>query len=77
MPLTLDQLREEMLALPADDRERLISSLVQKTPIASHGLHPAWDAEIERRIQDFHDGKTQGIPWEEVDKELDQLVNRT
>jgi len=77
MSLTLDQLREEVLALPADDREQLISSLLQNTQIASHGLHPAWDAEIDRRIQDFHDGKTQGIPWEEVDKDLDQLVNRT
>ena len=77
MSLTLDQLREEVLALPLEDRQNFIASVSRDLNIVPSGLHPAWEAEIDRRIQDFHDGKTQGIPWEEVDKELDELVNRT
>jgi putative addiction module component (TIGR02574 family) len=73
MSLTLDQLREEVLALSPQQRQELIASTEPETePL---GLHPAWKAEIARRMQSVRDGTAELIPSEEVDREMDELVN--
>ncbi len=73
MPLTFDQIREEVLALPDEERQRLILSLPETTDLAPLGLHPAWMEELHRRSEEFQSGHMEGIPWEIVEKELDSL----
>ncbi len=73
MALTLEQLREEYLALPPEDRQRFVSSLADEDEIAPLGLHPDWAEELHRRSEAYKAGKTQGIPWEDVQKELESL----
>ena len=76
MSPTIERLREEILALPAEERYDLIDSVLENREVVALGLHPAWGPEIERRFQDFQNGTTQGVPWEDVEKELDELVGR-
>jgi putative addiction module component (TIGR02574 family) len=73
MPLTLDQLREELLALPDEDRNRLILSLPDNDEIVPLDLHPAWAEELRFRRDELNTGRMDTIPWETVEKELDSL----
>jgi putative addiction module component (TIGR02574 family) len=79
MPLTYEQLREEALTLPIDQRLVLADTLygsansVDPEATVKFGLHPRWRAELDRRTADFRSGRTQLIPWETVEKELDSL----
>jgi len=73
MSLTLDQLREEVLALSLEDRQDFIASVSRDLNIVPSGLHPAWEEEIQRRMEEFRAGRMETIPWEVVQKELDGL----
>lgn len=71
----LAKLREEILALPDEQRELLIASVSSSTD-SSFELSPAWQAEIERRMQRFHEGKSELISEEDADRELEEIANR-
>jgi hypothetical protein len=73
MPLTLDQLRDELLALPAEDRNRLVLSLPDNNEIVPLGLHPDWTEELRFRREELNAGRMDTIPWETVERELDSL----
>ena len=73
MSLTLDQLREEVLALSLEDRQDFIASVSRDLNIVPSELHPAWEEEIQRRMEEFRAGRMETIPWEVVQKELDGL----
>jgi putative addiction module component (TIGR02574 family) len=73
MPLTLDQLREEFLALPPEERQQLILSLPDTDDIVPLGLHPDWAEELRYRREELNAGRMETIPWEIVEKELDSL----
>jgi putative addiction module component (TIGR02574 family) len=74
----LEKLREEALALPQEERLELADSLYVSLDAdgADFQLHPSWDAEIERRVEELRSGKVQGIPAEDVFREIDALVDR-
>jgi putative addiction module component (TIGR02574 family) len=74
MPLTLEQLRDQVLALPPDQRDWLFTSTSAEAEEIALGLHPSWEAEIDRRVKDFESGKTKGMPWEEAERELEAMV---
>ena len=43
--------------------------LLAATVGASSSLHPAWGAELRRRVAEIESGKVQPIPWDEVRRE--------
>ena len=63
--MTLDQLEEEVLKLPAQERarlaERIISSLDDEAEIEEE-----WLAEVRRRDAALESGEVVGIPLEEA-----------
>jgi putative addiction module component (TIGR02574 family) len=71
----LAKLREEILALPSEQRELLIASVYNGVD-ASFGLSPGWKAEIERRMKRFHAGESELFSEEDVDRELEEIANR-
>ncbi len=73
---TLEKLREKILALPIDQREILIASVSVNREVVPLGLHPDWEAELDRRMQDFCDGKAELISEEDMEKELEEMVDR-
>jgi putative addiction module component (TIGR02574 family) len=77
MPLTLDQLEEKLLALPAESRERLAISLYESVDIpgrAQHEFSPDQLHEFDRRYEELASGATPGIPLDAVMRQLDQLL---
>lgn len=64
---TLEQVRQDALALSQDDRELLVVHLhasFEKEP----GYDEAWSAEIQRRIKAIDDGTEELVDWEDAEE---------
>lgn len=63
----LEDLVKQGLALPPEERERLVDELLASLnqPAASE-LTSAWEAEIERRLRRYDAGEVQAVDAEEV-----------
>ncbi|MBL9082151.1 MAG: addiction module protein [Planctomycetales bacterium] len=67
------------LNLPEDDRIRLAGDLLQSV-IASGGdaeRQAKWRQEIGRRWQELESGEVQAVPWSEVDRRLQQMLDNS
>jgi len=67
MSLTIEQLAEEALALPANARAELVDRLVESLdPAADISLRQLWAAEAIRRRDEVRTGRVQTIPGDEA-----------
>jgi putative addiction module component (TIGR02574 family) len=70
MTATAQKVLDEALQLPEDDRDWIADSLWRSidrpTEEDAEPLDPAWEAEIERRIEDVRSGKVKMVPHEEA-----------
>ena len=77
MPLTLDQLAEEAMQLPAPSRALLAEKMVQSLDAAERDeVERAWAAEAVRRRDEVRSGRVQPIPGEQVLAEVRNAVGR-
>ena len=78
MPMTLEQLTEEALALPTDERTLLVDRLTEslETTEEAKRTERLWIEECERRIADLRSGRVKEIPGEEVLAEMRRKVGR-
>lgn len=61
------------LGLPIDQRAKLAFELITSLDgPADRDAAEAWDKEIERRVNDFHAGKTNAVAWAQVKAEMRQ-----
>ena len=77
MSMTLDQITEEAMKLPADSKALLADKLVES--LASEELDEIqrlWSAEAVRRRDEIRSGQVQSIPGERVLEEVRRLVGR-
>jgi putative addiction module component (TIGR02574 family) len=72
----VSKLLEQAFSLSVEEQEILANSLISNMDreidegIAEEGVEKAWAAEIKRRVEDIHSGKTKMIPYEEVRRRL-------
>ena len=73
-------LEAKVLALPERERSalvaRLLDSLESEFDDSPDAVKRAWDEEIARRIADCDAGRTQGIPLEQVQAEIQLLLRQ-
>ena len=79
MPQGLKELTEQALRLPPDERvvlaESLLLTIDEKDDLL---VDESIMAELERRLQDFRDGKVTGIPAEEAFRRIrETLMSRS
>ena len=79
MPQGLKELTEQALRLPPDERvvlaESLLLTIDEKDDLL---VDESIMAELERRLQDFRDGKVTGIPAAEAFRRIrEELKNRS
>lgn len=71
-----EQLAEEILSLPVEDRAYVRDLLDQS--LASEGddvgLSPEWIAEIQRRVDEIERGEARTVPWEVVKARLERTI---
>jgi putative addiction module component (TIGR02574 family) len=76
MQLTLEKIKEAASQLPDGERAELLEFLWQSLEqIEWQGFSPEYLAEIERRCEEIDSGAVVGIPWEEVDKEMERIID--
>ena len=73
MTTLLEDAETAALKLSVEVRAELIERLID-TVLPSPPLHPAWEAEIERRVAEMDAGLTKFIPAEEVMAELRAMI---
>jgi putative addiction module component (TIGR02574 family) len=73
MTTTLHGIATEALKLPNNEREALIETLVASV-VPPSPLHPEWEAEIARRLDDIETGRVTLIPGEHVFAEVRALI---
>ena len=77
MSLTLDQITEEALRLPATSRALLADKLVESLDSEDvDEIQRLWSAEAIRRRDEVRSGQVQPVPGEEVLEEVRRLVGR-
>ena len=69
MTTALEEVEAAALRRPAAQRAELIERLID-TVLPAPTLHPAWEAEIARRLVDFDSGLVETSPMEDVMAEL-------
>ena len=80
MAAVLKDIEAQALALPESERSalvaRLLDSLDSAVDDSPQAVAAAWDEEIARRIADCDAGRTQGIPIEQVQAEIQLLLRQ-
>jgi hypothetical protein len=66
------KLIEEFFALPANDQAEVLEAIVPPQV----ELDPEFRAELERRVRSLKDGTAVLHDWEDVERELDEIVSR-
>ena len=66
-----DQVKDEALHLPREDRSRLASRLLESLD-RDDEISPEWLAEVRRRTKDIDEGRTKLISTEDVWKEINK-----
>ena len=72
-------LEKQVLSLNFQERSRLASALVRSLDESRDALNPAeweqmWAKECQGRVAEMESGEDEGIPWEDVLKEAQELV---
>ena len=79
MTIILDELENQALQLPPQERSalihRLIVSLDGEPEDSPEAIAKAWDEEIARRVADMEAGRTKWVSADEVMSNLRNLIN--
>lgn len=73
MNTSLETVEAAALQLSAEERAELIERLID-TVVPPPPLHPAWEAEIARRVAEMDAGLVEGIPAEQVFSKLRAMI---
>ena len=80
MPSRAQQLLQDALALPLDERAdvaaELLASLDEAKAEHPADVEAAWAGEIERRARRVMAGESAGVPWEDVRRRAEAELRR-
>jgi putative addiction module component (TIGR02574 family) len=60
----------EALELPAEERAGVAAELLASLPADEPATDAEWMTELERRAVRFRRGEVQGIPWDQVHRNI-------
>jgi putative addiction module component (TIGR02574 family) len=74
MSARVDNLLDEVLGLPVEERSALAVALLDSLETADEAtVSKQWRAEVNRRRAELRAGRVQAAPWSEVRQRLDLL----
>jgi putative addiction module component (TIGR02574 family) len=75
MNTALEAITKQAIDLPRHQRLALARFLIEMdNPAADEDVQEAWDAEISERVRAVQDGRTEGIPYDQVLARVDQRL---
>jgi putative addiction module component (TIGR02574 family) len=71
-----ERVLEAALDLPEAERAELAAILTESIGSESSAteLDAAWLAEAKRRLADIRSGRSTTVPWEDVERELEEII---
>lgn len=75
MSQAVAELLNAALALSEAERAELSELIAASLAAPTTTLHPAWSAEVRRRAEEVDSGKVQPIPWQEVQRKAQELLD--
>lgn len=78
MSISSQELLKAALQLSEDERIVLAGELLESTgpAIGDTQWAASWQREVARRWQELESGQVQAIPWTEVERQLQQLIDK-
>jgi putative addiction module component (TIGR02574 family) len=77
MSMTVEEIAEEALALPSEQRALLADRLVESLEAAeTNRLDKLWAAEARRRVEEVRSGKVKTIPGPEAQAMVRRSLGR-
>jgi putative addiction module component (TIGR02574 family) len=71
MPVPLQEVASKALGLSPEERAELAHELILSLDeVEDREVERAWDAEVERRVQEIRSGKAKGRPAEDILAEI-------
>jgi putative addiction module component (TIGR02574 family) len=71
MAIDIEELTKEIVSLPRHQRLTLVRLLLDlDQPGTSAEIDAAWEEEISARVKAVDEGRTVGIPYEDIRKEM-------
>lgn len=75
MSTALEKVTRDAVDLPRHQRLALARFLIEMDdPGADENVQQAWDAEISERVRAVQEGRTEGIPYEQVLARVDRRL---
>jgi putative addiction module component (TIGR02574 family) len=63
------EILEQAMALKPEERFRIVEGLLKSLDEPDQTIDEIWAEEAERRLKSYRDGKSEGIPMEEIFKD--------
>lgn len=73
---TLEKLRKETEKLTSEEKNQLMEYLLLDAQHEPVDISQAWIAEIERRAADMQSGRDPGVHWEDVKKNMRDILKQ-
>lgn len=74
MNARVDQILDEVLGLPAEERSALAVAFLDSLETADEAtISQQWNADVNRRRVELRSGRVQAAPWAEVRQRLSTL----
>ncbi|MBK8260485.1 MAG: addiction module protein [Nannocystis sp.] len=70
------RLLDEALALPQDEREALVEALCVSLQDPPAVLRPSWEKAVQERLAELAQGRSELVPWAEVEARLRRTIAR-
>lgn len=65
---------EEALALPDDDRRKLVEALNRSLEANVGELSSEWRHEVARRLESVESGEVSPVPWDEAEARIRRVL---
>ena len=73
MSQTTQALESAALLLPPEERARLAERLLASLDV-DPGIEAAWAVEVEKRLADWDAGLVEAVPWDEVRRQMQAVL---
>ena len=70
--MSATEILEQIEQLPPDERHEVAEKVFEKYGGFDDELTPEQAAELDRRLADFEKNPREGIPWEQVEADLNK-----
>ena len=77
MATRIEEITQEVLALPDNDKAFLLDRIVESLdPAEGSQLHNLWAAEAQKRLRELRTGEVKAIPGDEAMAQMREKYNR-